>query len=177
MLEGQPALGLEIRALGTGPVATGIIPDAREVAVRNGFLLPVRVVMAVFRGKMLAAIRKAVAREALTLPEGMHPQQWRNLRTRLGHPTTTPWNVRIRERYRHGAGVVTSLARSLRGGPIKNARLVACDGERVTLRYRARQEEADEGPAAPQHMPLPIADFLQRVLRHVPVPQTRVVRC
>ena len=37
------------------------------------------------------------------------------------------------ERYRHGAGVVTSLARSLRGGPIKNARVVAWDGECVTL--------------------------------------------
>jgi len=155
----------------------GLTPTGHWVAVRNGFLLPVRVVMAVFRGKMLAAIRQAVAREALTLPEGMHPQQWLTLLTRLGHPTTTPWNVRIMERYRHGAGVVTSLARSLRGGPIKNARLVACDGERVTFRYRARQEEADDGPAAFQHMTLPIADFLQRVLLHVPVPQTRVVRC
>src|SRR5258705_3174522 len=44
-------------------------------AVRNGFLLPVRVVMAVFRGKMLAAIRQALAREGLALPEGMRPQQ------------------------------------------------------------------------------------------------------
>jgi hypothetical protein len=81
------------------------------------------------------------------------------------------------ERYRHGAGVVTSLARSLRGGPLKNARLVAYDGARVTFTYRARQEEADVGPASPQRMTLPVADFLQRWLLHVPVPQTRVVRC
>jgi len=32
------------------------------------------------------------------------------------------------ERYAHGAGVVTYLARYLRGGPLKNARLVAWDG-------------------------------------------------
>src|SRR5499433_2089528 len=96
-------------------------------AVRNGFLLPARVVMAVFRGKMLGALRRAFARDALVLPEALRPQQFLNLLNRLGHPTQTTWNVRILERYAHGAGVVTYLARYLRGGPIKNARLVAWD--------------------------------------------------
>ena len=144
--------------------------------MRNGFLLPVRVVMAVFRGKMLDALRRAVDRDELVLPEAMRPQQWLNLLNRLGHAQKMPWNVHIRERYRHGAGVVTSLARSLRGGPIKNARLVAWDGERVTFLYRARQEEGDAGPASRQRMTLPVADFLQRWLLHVPGPHTRVVR-
>ena len=144
--------------------------------MRNGFLLPARVVMAVFRGKMVDTIRQTFARGALALPEAMRPQQLFNLLNRLGHPRQTQWNVRIMERYRHGAGVVTYLARYLRGGPIKNARLVAWDGERVTFTYRARQEEADAGPTSPPRMTLPVADFLQRWLLHVPVPQTRVVR-
>jgi hypothetical protein len=155
----------------------GRTSDGSWKAVRNGFLLPARVVMAVFRGKLLAAIRQALARGALVLPEPMRPQQFINLLNRLGHPTKTRWNVRIMERYRHGAGVVTYLARYLRGGPIKNARLVAWDGDSVTFTYRARQEEADAGPASPQRMTLPVADFLQRWLLHVPVPQTRTVRC
>jgi hypothetical protein len=138
----------------------GLTPDGQWKAVRNGFLLPARVVMAVFRGKMLAAIRQALARETLALPEGMRPQPLRNLLTRLGHPTKTKWNVRIMERYRHGAGVVTYLARYLRGGPIKNARLVAYDGERVTFLHRARQEEAEGGSASSQRMTLAVADFL-----------------
>jgi hypothetical protein len=154
----------------------GLTPDGQWKAVRQGFLLPVRVVMAVCRGKRLEAIRQAYAREALVLPEGMRPQPFLNLLGRLGHPGKTPWNVRIMERYRHGAGVVTYLARYLRGGPLKNARLVAYAGGRVTFTYRARQEEADAGPASPPRMTLPVADFLQRWLLHVPVPQTRVVR-
>jgi len=154
----------------------GLPPDGQWKAVRQGFLLPARVVMAVFRGKMLEAIRQADAREALVLPEGMRPQPFLNLLGRLGHPCKTPWNVRIMERYRHGAGVVTYLARYLRGGPLKNARLVAYDGACVTFTYRARQEEADAGPASPPRMTLPVADFLQRWLLHVPGPQTRVVR-
>jgi len=153
----------------------GRTPTGSWVAVRNGFLLPARVVMAVFRGKMVAAIRQTFARGALALPAPMRPQQLLNLLNRLGHPTKTKWNVRIMERYRHGAGVVTYLARYLRGGPIKNARLMAYDGDRVTFTYRAPQE-ADAASASPQRMTLPVADFLQRWLLHVPVPQTRVVR-
>jgi Putative transposase len=154
----------------------GLTSDGHWRAVRQGFLLPARVVMAVFRGKMLAAIRQAYARGALVLPERIRPQQMLNLLTRLGHPRKTKWNVRIMERYRHGAGVVTYLARYLRGGPIKNGRLVACDGERVTFTCRARQEEADGATPAAQRLTLSIADFLQRWLLHVPTPQTRVVR-
>jgi hypothetical protein len=100
-----------------------------------------------------------------------------NLLTRLGHPRKTPWNVRIMERDRHGAGVATSLARYLRGGPIKHARLVAFDGARGTFVHRARQEATAGGSRAPQRMTLPVADLLQRLLLHVPAPQTRVVRC
>lgn len=154
----------------------GLTPAGQWVAVRHGVLLPARVVMAVFRGKMVDAIRRTLARGEFALPEPMGPQQWLNLLNRLGHPTQTKWNVRIMERYRHGAGVVTYLARYLRGGPIKNGRLVAYDGDCVTFTYRARQEEADAGPASPHQMTLPVAAFLQRWLLHVPVPQTRVVR-
>src|ERR687888_2276741 len=130
----------------------GLTPAGHWQAVHNGFLLPARVVMAVFRGKMVAAIRQTFARGVLALPAAMRPQQLVNLLNRLGHPAKTKWNVRIMERYRHGAGVVTSLARYLRGGPIKNARLVAYDGDCVTFTSRVRQEEANAGPASPPRM-------------------------
>jgi hypothetical protein len=155
----------------------GLTPDGHWKAVRHGFLLPARVVMAVFRGKMVAAIRQTLARGALALPEPMRPQQLLNLLNRLGHPMKTKWNVRIMERYRHGAGVVTYLARYLRGGPLKHARLVAWDGDHVSFTSRTRQEEAAGARPGLQRMTLPVADFLQRWLLHVPVPQTRVVRC
>jgi len=154
----------------------GLTPDGAWKAVRHGFLLPVRVVMAVFRSKLLAALGQALARADLAPPEGMRPQQLLNLLARLGHPRKTRWNVHIRERYRHGAGVVTYLARYLRGGPIKTARLVAWDGARITFTCRARPEEADSGSASPRRITLAVADFLQRWLLHVPVPHTRVVR-
>jgi len=154
----------------------GVTPDGHWKAVRHGFLLPARVVMVVFRGKMLDAIRRAWTRGELVVPEELRPQQMLNLLNRLGHPRKTPWNVRIMERYAHGGGVVTYLARYLRGGPIKNARLVAWDGARVTFTCRARHEEADGARPRLQQMTVPVADFLQRWLLHVPMPQTRIVR-
>ena len=51
----------------------GLTPEGQWRAVRNGFLLPVRVVMAVFRGKLLAAIDAAVRGGTLTLPDGDVP--------------------------------------------------------------------------------------------------------
>jgi Putative transposase/Transposase zinc-binding domain len=154
----------------------GLTPGGQWVAVRNGFLLPARVVMAVFRGKMLGAIRQAWAHGALVLPETLRPQPMVNLLNRLGHPTKTRWNVRIMERYAHGVGVVTYLARYLRGGPIKNARLLAFDGARVSFAYQERREGPHAGGPSQRRLSLSVADFLQRLLLHVPVPQTRTVR-
>jgi len=154
----------------------GLTPDGHWKAVHNGFLLPARVVMAVFRGKMLDAIRRAWTRGELVVPEVLRPQPLLTLLNRLGHPRKTRWNVRIMERYAHGAGVVTYLARYLRGGPIKNARLVAWDGEHVIFTYRARAEGQASGTAPRSRMTLARTDFLQRWLLHVPAPQTRIVR-
>jgi hypothetical protein len=77
-------------------------------------LLLVRVVMPVFRGELLAAVRHGVAHGQLRLPEGRSRQQLENLLNKLGR---LKWNVHSRERYGHGAGVLTYLARYLRGGP------------------------------------------------------------
>jgi hypothetical protein len=150
----------------------GLTDEGQWRAVRHGFLLPVRVVMAVFRGKLLAALREGLAHGQLTLPEGRSCQQMANLLNKLGR---TKWNVHIRERYPHGAGVLTYLARYLRGGPLANRRLVACENGRVTFRYRVK----GEGSARQQSdlMTLPIEELIRRYLRHVPEPGTRVVRC
>ena len=154
----------------------GLTPSGQWVAVRNGFLLPVRVVMAVFRGKFLDALRTAWHCGDLQLPEALRPQPLLNLLNRLGHPQKTRWNVHIMTRYPHGTGVATYLARSLRGGPIKNSRPVAYDGRTVTFWYLDNHEQPAGEQGTPQRMTLPVAAFLQRILQHVPPPHTQVVR-
>ena len=53
----------------------GLTPAGQWVAVRNGFLLPARVVMAVFRGKRVDAIRQTCARGEFALPEALRPSR------------------------------------------------------------------------------------------------------
>ena len=148
----------------------GVTQSGDWKAVRHGFLLPARVVMAVFRGKMLGRDPAGVEAWGPRVPGGAAASAGLNLLTRLGHPTEEPV-----ERTHHGALPARSRgddlsARYLRGGPLKNARLVAWDGDRVTFTCRARHEEADGARPGLQRMTLPVADFLQRWLLHVPSP-------
>lgn len=142
-------------------------------AIRNGYLLPARVMMPVFRGKLLAALPQALDAEQLTLPPGVAPPQLRMLLPRLGRKK---WHVQIMQRYAHGRGGVTYLARYLRGGPLKPARLVSWDNQRVTLWYADNQDLDAQGRGRRKLLPLSVEDFLQRWLLHVPPPGLQVVR-
>jgi Putative transposase len=142
-------------------------------AVRNGYLLPARVVMPVFRGKLLAAMGKALEAEQLTLPAGMTRPHLQMLLPRLGRQ---PWHVQIMERYAHGQGVATYLARYLRGGPLKPVRVVAWDDQSVTFRYADNQDPDAQGRGKRKLLTLAVEEFLQRWLLHVPPPGLQVVR-
>jgi hypothetical protein len=142
-------------------------------AIHNGYLLPARVVMPVFRGKLLAALRNAVDAGHLTLPAGATLPQLQMLLNRLGRK---PWHVQIMTRYAHGQGVATYLARYLRGGPLKPGRIVAWDAQTVTFRYADNQDPDGQGRGKYKLLPLAVADFLQRWLLHVPPPGLQVVR-
>jgi hypothetical protein len=150
----------------------GLTEGGQWVAVRHGFLLPMRVVMALFRGKLLAAIRQGVVQGTLQLPGGQRQQAVENLLNKLGR---TKWNVHIRERYPYGHGVLVYLARYLRGGPIAHRRLLACDGEQVVLGYEERTK-GPGGQATRRTMRLPPGQFIGRWRLHVPPPGAVLVR-
>jgi len=145
----------------------GLPPDGVWKPVRNGFLLPVRVVQALFRGKLLAALRAELARGTLRAPDGVRVQAIVNELNRLGR---VRWNVYLKERYPHGRGVVTYLGRYLKGGPIAHRRLLAAAASAVTFGY------TDHRDGRRKAMTLPADDFLHRVLEHVPEPGTHGVR-
>ncbi len=132
--------------------------------------------MLVLRGKCVAALRTAWERQELQLPDELRPQTFLTLLNRLGHPQQTRWHVHIQERYASGIGVATSLARSMRGGPLQNACLVRSEGDTGTLRYVDTHAAADSRAAPQRQMTVPMATFLQRLLQHVPAPRTQVVR-
>ena len=77
-------------------VTGGGLTDAGQwVVVQKGFLRPMRVVMALFRGKLFAALRPGVAHGTLTLPAGQRQQHVEHRLNKLGRQK---WHVHSRER-------------------------------------------------------------------------------
>jgi hypothetical protein len=134
--------------------------------VRNGFLLPFRVVRDLFRGKLLARLRHALARGDIVAPAELAPE----LARRLARLHGRRWNVHLRERYPHTGGILRYLGRYLRGGPIGNHRLLSLDDSRVVFRY------TDHRDGRAKSLALPLEHFVQRVIWHIPEPHGHLVR-
>lgn len=136
---------------------------------RGSCFLPARVVMFLFRGKLLAALRAALADDTLRLPPDLSIERCRSLFNKLGR---VKWNVNVRERYEHGQGVITYLARYVRGGPLQNSQLAQHSDQHIAFRYRSHRE-AEKGV---QTLRLERSAFLMRYLQHAPLPGKPMVR-
>lgn len=150
----------------------GLAADGTWVSPRRSHFLPARVLMLVFRGKLLAALRDAIEGRRLRLPADASRARLHTLLNRLGRKK---WNVHIRARYAHGAGLTAYLARYLRGGPLKNTQLLPADEGAVRFRYAPHRDQAD-GAAEPLVMTLDPDAFLTRYLAHIPVPRLQTAR-
>lgn len=131
-------------------------------------LLPRKVLMIIFRGKLRHELLELLRQGELTLPPDMSESQLRGLLNKLGR---TVWNVKILERYNHGHGVAKYLARYLKGGPLSSRRLVSHDRHHVRFRARSTSSESVDG-----RVKLSIQEFFLRFLRHVPPHGMQVVR-
>ncbi len=148
--------------------AGGLNELGEWVSLRHpGFLLPGKAVAAVFRGKMLYAIRCAIEAGLLRLPKGMHEQGALNLLNKLGR---AEWNVHICERYAYGEGVVIYLANYVKGGPLSNGRLISSDSTGVTFEYKDHHDNKTK------KMRLKHGEFIRRILSHVPEVRLRTFR-
>jgi hypothetical protein len=150
--------------------AGGVGADGRWVASRPNFLLWGPILRAVFRAKLLAALAALLEQGHLYLPPTLSAAGVRALLAEAAH---TPWHVRIEPPYADGRGLVVYLARYLRGGPIKNQRLVAFTAAGVCFHYR---DHRGPKPAKWRTMTLPVAEFLDRLFEHVPVTGLHMVR-
>jgi hypothetical protein len=72
--------------------------------------------------------------------------------------------------------VVKYLARYVRGGPIKDQRFVAFEGEQVTFRCGRQRDPEARGQPRPPTVTLAVEEFLRRWSEHVPLPGVHTVR-
>lgn len=147
-------------------VTDGGLANGHWRTPRRSHFLPARVVRALFRGKLLAALRQHLATGHLRLPPGVSPERATSLINRLGRVS---WHVWLCQRYPHGEGVLLYLARYLRGGPLRDSQLIAADDRRIVIRYQAHG-------APPTTLALAPHAWLRRYLEHAPVAGQHALR-
>ena len=142
----------------------GLSPDgANWISSRNGFFLPVRVLSALFRGKMLAALKQRFAAGRLhfhgALSELADPRRFRSLCDQLRRKQ---WVVYAKPPFGGPAQVLKYLARYTHRVAIANSRITAADSDSVSFRYKdyARGNRN-------RVMTLDAVEFLRRFLQHV----------
>lgn len=145
----------------------GLTDTGQWKPVTNGYLLPVRVVKHLYRGKMLAALTGALERDQLALPAQHTNTEWmRCVRALYKHN----WNVHLAQRYEHGQGVMKYLARYVKGGPIHDGRVHRADQDHVDIGY------TDHHDGMVKRLRLATDEFISRILWHAPEPGQHTVR-
>lgn len=147
--------------------AGGLTESGEFVRQQRETLLPARVLMIVFRAKLIAKLKCGIAAGRLVVPPSTSASRSQSLLNRLGRRL---WNVRIQERYRHGVSVAGYLARYVVGGPIADRRIVAVDDGGVVFRY------LDHRTGVEKKLRLSGEDFLTRLFEHVPARSQRTIR-
>ncbi len=142
----------------------GLSPGGtRWISARQGYLLPVKVLAKLFRGKFLAELRSAYRNNELRLSGSVEaltdPAHFRELLTTLYRQN---WVVYAKRPFGGAAQVYRYLGRYTHRVAISNARLVAMNEGRVRFRYRDYRDDSRT-----KEMTLSAEEFLRRFLLHV----------
>lgn len=151
--------------------AGGLDGQGQWQVPKKDCLLPRKVLMIKFRGKLRWLLLRQLEQGELKVPKGTSVAYWRSQLHRVGRVV---WNVKLFDRYAHGGGVATYLAQYMRGGPIGTHRLRNLQGDHIQFAYRLPTKHL----AKPKHslMRLHAIEFLARLLEHTPPRGFQTVR-
>jgi hypothetical protein len=128
-----------------------------------GFFLPVKVLSRMFRGKFVAALRRAYVRGDLDLAGATDclrdPAQWHTFVNALFE---TDWIVYAKPAFGGASAVLRYLGRYTHRVAISNHRLIAFDGERVTFQWKDYAHDNRW-----RTMTLTGMEFLRRFVQHI----------
>jgi rubredoxin len=142
----------------------GLSPDGqRWISCRPGFLLPVRPLSRLFRGKFLAELSELFRRGRLTLAGNQHELADAERFARwIDALRTTDWVVYAKPPFGGPEQVLKYLARYTHRVAISNRRLVGMDDNTVSFRWK---DYADGSTG--KIMRLGGVEFVRRFLQHV----------
>ena len=145
----------------------GINEKGEWISPKKAALFPQKPVMMVYRGKLLSMIKSAMKEKGWQRPPSYRENHIISLLNKLGRQ---PWVVHFCKRYDYADGVAKYLSRYVKSGPLKNKRIQSVSAEQVKYRYQSHQTKKAET------LTLPIGQFIQRLLQHIPLPGKPTVR-
>lgn len=131
------------------------------------YLLPVRVLKALYRGKLQHRLKSAIESGDLAVPPSMNREQLYSI---YHQAYQKAWSVRVEEQYSHGKGVVLYLSKYLKGGPLHPSQIRRCDAQIVSFVYKDHRDQRHKT------LELKPSQFIDRLLMHVPEPGIHTVR-
>src|ERR1700716_205304 len=144
----------------------GISPDGKRwVSCRPGFFLPVRVLSRLFRRLFLKALFAAHAASRLSFfGEHAHLADAQSFAALLAPLHKAEWIVYAKPPFGGPQAVLTYLSRYTHRVAIANSRLIACDEQGVTFKWK---DYRIEGRDRYKRMTLATDEFIRRFLIHV----------
>ena len=134
----------------------------------TGFLLPLKPLQILFRGKLLARLKSALIAQQLRLPTQQGLPVWLATISQL---YAKHWNIEIQPPYGHARGVALYLARYVKGGPVPQDRTLQLDAKGLV-----RMGYTDHRDGRAKTLCLHAHEFIRRVLWHAPPKGLHTVR-
>jgi len=130
---------------------------------KKGFFIPVKVISRLFRGKFLAYLKEAREKGNLVFPGDIAClEKEQSFKAMLDELYAQEWVVYCKPPFHNAQAVMEYLARYTHRVAISNDRLVSLKEDRVTFRYRDRNDNH-----ATKLMTLHVSEFIRRSLLHI----------
>jgi hypothetical protein len=148
--------------------AGGLDSNAQWQSLEGDYLLPIKQVKALYRGKLQAKIKTYLQSEEVRYPKGQTKDDLDRL---YRQAYKKEWSVRIQEKYSHGRGVLIYLSKYLGSSPIKPEQLTLINrNKEILFSYWSHREQKQK------QQRLEIDTFLKRYLIHQPRSGTHSIR-
>jgi hypothetical protein len=142
----------------------GLSLDGKKwIPCKKDFLIPVKVLSRLFRGKFLAYLKEAREKGKLVFPGSIaHLKEDRSFKAMLDDLYDQEWVVYCKPPFSSAETVMDYLGRYTHRVAISNDRLVKMQGDQVTFRYRDRSNNDTL-----KLMTLDASEFIRRFLLHI----------
>jgi hypothetical protein len=148
--------------------AGGLNEQQQWISIDGDFLVPVKRLKSLYRGKFQAKIKAFIESDEVRYPKGENQitllQTYRDLFKK-------EWSVRIQEQYEQGNGVLIYLSRYLGAAPIKPEQIEWINHKKeVLFSYWSHREQRQKKQR------LTADEFLKKYLMHQPEPRVHTIR-